>query len=106
MIINGKTYEGKNISIEHGEVYIDNVLLSDITDTNEKTIIINVSGDVNNIITDNANVTCDNVSGYVESKNGDISAIDIHGNVSTHNGDIKCSNINGTVRTVNGDIYN
>lgn len=44
------------------------------------------------------------VSGDIQTVNGEIKVGNVGGSVTTTNGDVKCGDVNGNVRTVNGDI--
>lgn len=87
VIINGKKYEGNNISISNGNIVIDGDLVEKTSEFEDKTLII--QGNVNSITTASGDVTV----------NGNVT-----GNVSTMSGDIECGNIFGNVSTMSGDI--
>lgn len=104
IIINGKKYNGNNLTIKGDQVYIDGKLAEDYEDG--KNIYITVDGNVDNLEVDNCNdlkITGD--AGYVTSKNGNI---DIGGNVAgdviNKNGNIKCGNVGGDVENKNGNV--
>lgn len=87
VIINGKKYEGNNVSISNGNIVIDGDLVGKTSEFEEKELII--QGNVNSITTASGDVTV----------NGNVT-----GNVSTMSGDIECGNIFGNVSTMSGDV--
>ena len=105
IIINGKTYNGSNISMNGNNITIDGASVS-FTD---KVINITVNGNI-----DKLDVTsCDKleIHGDVDkakTMSGDINCRDIKGDASTMSGDIKCQGSSlGNVKTTSGDIkYN
>lgn len=87
IIVNGKKYQGNNVSIVGNAVYIDGQKAEEVTEKNEEgNIIINIEGNVSAI----SNVTKITVNGNVE-KITDAGDINVTGNA----GNIKdASNIN------------
>lgn len=119
IIINGKRFVGKNVSIKNGEIVVDGVNVT----PNEKTINIEVAGnietlkvdscdkiivtgDVTNLQNGSGDITCKNISGSTTSGSGNIEVEGyIGGNVQTGSGDVNCKGyINGNVKTGSGDI--
>ncbi len=102
--INGKTYQGNNISVINNKVFIDG---QDQT-PDSKTINISIEGNVETLKVD----VCDKVVingnvGSASSVSGDIDIQgDVLGGVTSVSGDIKCGTIGGSVSTVSGDIKN
>lgn len=85
--VNGRTYQGNNIVVLDGSVFIDGELV-DSTQAQAGVFNVTVYGNPTK----------------VETVNGDIT---VHGdvtNVETVNGDISAKTISGSVHTVNGDI--
>lgn len=103
ILINGKSFTGKNIQIINNNVTIDGKTVT----TDDKVIIIRVMGDLESLQCDNANeiIIEGNVLKDVKTTNGDVNIEDgVGGNVTTTNGDVFCGYISGNVQTKNGDI--
>jgi hypothetical protein len=105
--INNKTYIGNSLEVRNGKVYVD----GKFSKPGEKDTIvsIHVTGDLELLTADNCNKIeiLGNVSGSVDSKNGDIKVEgDIKGSATSKNGDITCKgDINGSATSKNGNIY-
>ncbi len=118
-IINGKTYKGNNVTITgDNEVIIDGVKQEGFGDSPiakfEISIhgnvdkldashakVINVIGDVNNVITHSGNcVISNNVKGNIETHSGDVTVKgNVEGGCETFNGSISANNIDGKVKS-------
>lgn len=103
IIINGKSYNGNNITIKNGDIIIDgnnieidskniNIIVNgdidklDITSCNS----LEIKGDVNSIKTTSGDINCGNIKGDVNTISGDIKVDgNIYGNTKTVSGDIK-----------------
>ncbi len=101
--INGKTYEGNNISIQASRIIIDGEVQSgsplvgyitvnvtgDVTEVSTTSGDVNVQGDVGSVSTTSGDVDCENVRGDVDTTSGDVTVRgSIQGNVDTTSGDI------------------
>lgn len=119
--LNGKTYNGNNMTIINGKIILDGKEVKDFEDEKVINIVIegNYSGDLNvdscnfikvrgdvkgNIKSTNGKIECKNVEGDVEATNGNINCENIGHNVSNMNGNIKANNIHGSAKTINGSI--
>ena len=102
--INGKKYQGNNLTIINGKIFIDGV--EQTAETEGKEINITVHGNIETLKVDSANkVTVIGQVDTLSTVSGDIdTAGDIFGSVSTVSGDIECGNIGGSVSTISGDI--
>lgn len=101
--INGKSYNGKNITIKNNKVLIDGV----VQESDEKTINVTVTGNVEILDVDSCDlITVNGSANSVKSANGSIKiGGDVTGNVSTTNGSVKVGkSISGNANTVNGSI--
>jgi len=101
--INGKTYQGRNISINgDGNVVVDGVrqkgsLVGPIT--------IVVNGDAKSITTQSGDVRVQGTVNSVETMSGDVDvAGNILGDVSTMSGDITAQAIKGHAQSDSGDV--
>lgn len=106
IIINGKTIVSNSgsISISGGKVTIDGKEVEGFE--NEKTLNIEVKGDLESLTVDNAStIRVEGNAGEVVSKNGNIEVRgNVSGNVESKNGNIDCGNVGGNVETKNGNI--
>lgn len=105
--INGKVISGNYVNsdlcIKNGRVTINGV---DVTPGDEKTITIEIVGDVGKINVDACNtlrITGD-VNGSVKTMSGNIECRDVTGNVDTMSGAVECGKIGGSVKTMSGDV--
>lgn len=92
VIINGKTYRGKNISVINNKVVIDG---KEITSGNE-TLNIEVSGNVDKINC-SGHVVVKGNSGSIDCGGSVIVSGDVHGNIDC-GGSCNCRNISGNYR--------
>lgn len=103
--VNGKIIKSNkgDITISGNKVFVDGV---EIDTEDEKTINVNVDGNVQTLIVDNANEIKINGDAYdVSSKNGNVTIIgNVSGNVDNKNGNISCGDVGGDVTTKNGNI--
>lgn len=118
IIINGKRLLGRNLRIEHGNVYVDDnrvelekgpkidIVVHGSLDTMEVGTAqsIEVLGSVGKLKTGSGDVKCGNVHGDVTTASGDVQCDDIQGSVTTASGDVTCRNVGGSIRTVSGDV--
>ncbi len=101
--INGKTYNGNNLSVVNNKVYIDGKL---VDQEDAKVINIHVEGNIETLDVDHCDVleikgNCGNVT----SKNGNIVVKgDVEGDVTNKNGNIICGNVAGDADTKNGNV--
>lgn len=118
IVINGKVYSGRSISINNNKIVIDG---NNIVNEESKTINIYIEGNVdqlnvdacekvmvngfvNTLSTMSGDVDCGNVNQSVSTQSGDVECENVGGNISTQSGDIKAKNISGSVKTTTGDI--
>ncbi|CAL7908687.1 hypothetical protein HMPREF1049_0118 [Fusobacterium necrophorum subsp. funduliforme ATCC 51357] len=101
IIINGKEYTGKNISIINNKVMIDGKEYQE----EEKEIHITIHGDVESLDID----YCSEISIHgnaktVKTMSGDVECNIVEGNVSTMSGNVIAKEIRGDVNTMSGNI--
>lgn len=118
IIINGKRLLGRNLRIEHGNVYIDDKRVElepspkiDIVVQGNLDVMevgsaqsIEVRGTVGKLKTGSGDVTCGNVQGDVTTASGDVQCDSVQGGVVTASGDVTCRSVGGSIRTVSGDV--
>ncbi|MGL4353037.1 MAG: hypothetical protein ACRCTP_03725 [Aeromonas popoffii] len=98
--INGRSFSGKNITIDSKGVVIDGKRAEL---GSELVFNVTVIGEVQSI--DGANsVKVTGPVGSVKTMSGEVECGDVTGNVSTMSGDITANNIAGSVKTMSGDI--
>lgn len=103
VVINGKEYQGRNITIVGNQVMIDGKVYEG--NEEEKAIHIVINGDVESLDLD----SCEEISIYgnakiVKTVSGNVKCNVIEGNVSTTSGDVITKEIKGSVSTMSGDI--
>jgi len=103
IIINGKSYNGRNINISGGKVLIDGKDV-DFGDTLQVNIV--VEGDLNELQVDQVDtLQIKGNCGQVETTNGSVTiGGSVTGDVRTTNGTVSCGKVGGSVRTTNGSI--
>lgn len=98
--IDGRTFTGRNISINGDRVVVDGVEQDGQLVGN---ISITVNGDVESIASGSGDIKAQSV-GKVSTGSGDVECGDVSGSVTTGSGDIKCGRISGSASTMSGDI--
>lgn len=100
--INNKSYQGRTVVINNGNVIVDG---RNVTPENDKTISVTVHGEVNELKVDYCqDVTINGSVGGVSTASGDVKCGDVKGSVSTMSGDVECGKVSGSVSTMSGDI--
>jgi hypothetical protein len=116
--INNKSYVGRNIVINNGQVIVDgkNVTPENTTQIeikvtgNVETLDVDhcdtilIAGDVNTVTTGSGDVNANIISSGARTGSGDIECKTINGNVQTGSGDVTTETISGTVKTGSGDV--
>ena len=122
--INGRVY--KNISgvvtIENGRMLVNVKPIEDWNESDEKTINITITGDVdvleagccntitvkgnaNKVRTGSGDVCVEGtVKGCVQTGSGDVRCGDVEEDVSTGSGDVYCGDVKGRVTSSSGDV--
>jgi len=79
--INGKSYEGNDVSVINGQITVDGKPIEDLKEASDSTVRIEVTGDLTNLKCDGVVTVNGNVHGNVK---GDVVTVhgDIKGNVS------------------------
>lgn len=102
IIVNGKTYHGKSVSMKNNQLYIDGVLVETI---NTPVIDVKIEGNCHSVLNEVGDVTVNGqVTGGVKNSTGDITCGNIVGDVTNEVGDISCGKVTGSVKTGVGDI--
>lgn len=118
--INGRTYQGNNVSMSNGRIIIDGRdVTEDTKDDRQITISIDgnieslsvghcdkvtVNGECGSVSTTSGDVNCGSVKGSVKTVSGDVDCKDVGGSVETLSGDVNCGTIAGNAKTMSGDI--
>lgn len=99
--IDGRTFTGRNISINGDKVVVDGVEQSGSL---VGPVSVTVNGDADSIETGSGTVTITGSAGRVETMSGDVHCGAVSGDVETMSGDVTCGPITGSVKTMSGDI--
>ena len=100
IVIDGREFKGRNVSISNNKVTIDGVVQDGEL---QGDVNIQIYGDVDTLDNASGVVTCNNV-GSLKTMSGDVECKDISGNVKTMSGDVTAQSIGGSVDTMSGDI--
>jgi hypothetical protein len=100
VVIDGKEFNGNNISIDGDTVIVDGVAQQG-TLTGPVNVVVH--GDVQILENRSGNVTAQNV-GNIKTVSGDVDCNAVSGSVQTVSGDVDCDEIGGSVKTVSGDV--
>ncbi|HCO6013956.1 TPA: phage tail protein [Escherichia coli] len=103
------TIDGKeHVSVENSE---NIVVTDDCIKIGNKTVVfkgrsikVEIHGNVNKIVTENADVSIHGNAGDVEAVSGDVDCHQVNGDITTVSGDVTCGDVSGDVTTVSGDI--
>jgi len=99
--INGATYQGNDITIDNGKIFIDGVE----AETEAKEINISIQGSIYNLRVDTCNtITVDGNVGSIGTMSGDVKCNNVFSYVNTMSGDVSAEVIHGKVTTMSGDI--
>lgn len=102
--INGRTYQGRNVSMVNGRIIIDG---KDVTEDakDDREINVSIEGNVNSLSVGHCvNLKINGECGSVSTTSGDVKCGTIKGSVRTVSGDVECENVGGSVETVSGDV--
>ena len=101
---NGKEYKNikGTIEINDNGIFVDG---KPIEQYKEPPVFkIEVTGNVESIETENADVEVKGSVNTITSKNGNVTCGDVTGNVDSKNGNVHCGKVAGDVTTKNGNI--
>lgn len=112
MTINGKTrvngryvnLTGQNITITDRGMFVNGKPIEEFDDSQVPVLKIEITGNVENLTTENGEVTVNGRVGTVVSKNGNVNCQTVEGNVESKNGNVMCGKIMGDCDTKNGNI--
>ena len=105
-IINGKTFNGNNISIIDGVVYIDGKIADKSNASINTTIIVKITGNVDSISTASGDVEVTGQAGKISTGSGNVSTGgDCAGTISTGSGNVDINGqVYGSVKTGSGNV--
>ena len=100
IVIDGREFSGKSVSISNGKVTIDGVkqdgdLVGDIN--------ITVNGDVEFLENECGTVSAQSVT-TIKTMSGNVKCGEVKGSIKTMSGDVTCSDVSGNISTISGDI--
>jgi len=100
--IDGRDFEGRNITINGDKVVVD----GEVQDGSlVGPVYVTVQGDAESVETTSGNVRVDGSCREVKSSSGDIICHDVAGDVRTMSGDVEVSgSIGGSASTMSGDV--
>lgn len=100
--INGRSFFGKNISINNNKIIIDG---KDVT-PDSKEISITVEGNIEKLSVDVCNeLTVTGDVGKINTMSGDVDISgNVTGNIETMSGDVHCGNVGGNIKTMSGNV--
>lgn len=96
---------GKNVSITPDGFFVDGKPIVEFDESMTPVLKIEITGNVENLTTEEGEITVNGHVGTVVSKDGDIKCRTVGGNVENKDGDIYCGKVMGNCYTKNGDIY-
>lgn len=102
--INGKSYSGKNVTINNGNILIDGKPVGN--DVSTPDIYITIQGSIDSLQVDSCNsLKVKGDCGTVKSSAGDITISgNVSGDVNTTSGDVRCGYVSGSVSSMSGDV--
>lgn len=101
IVIDGREFRGKNLSIVGNKVIVDGVeqdgeLVGDVK--------IDIHGDVDRIDAGIGSVTVSGNCGTISTMSGNVECGNVSGMVKTMSGDVTCGDVSGGVSTMSGNI--
>lgn len=104
--IGGKTFHGvRNMRIEDdGRITVNGKPLEEFAEDDLKIFKIEITGNVENIETQDSDVEVNGSVGSITSHNGNVTCKDVSGNVKSANGNIVCGDVKGDATTMCGNI--
>ncbi len=100
-VVNGKSYNGNNITISGGQIIIDGEIQSSEDLSGEVSIVVH--GDVGEIELGAGKINCEGV-GDISTSSGDVTCGNVSGSIRTSSGDVECGSVGGKIRTSSGDV--
>lgn len=112
VIIHGKTrvngryvnLTGQNITITDRGMFVNGKPLEEFDESQVPVLKIEITGNVENLTTENGEVTVNGRVGTVISKNGNVDCQTVEGNVESKNGNVTVTTCHGDCDTKNGNI--
>ena len=105
--INGRyiNLTGQNVSITDNGIYVNGKPIEEFDESQVPVLKIEITGNVENLTTENGEVTVNGSVGSVVSKNGNIECQTVEGNAESKNGNIFVTTCHGDCDTKNGNIF-
>lgn len=101
VVIDGRTFEGKDVTIQNDEVWVDGKKQSDsLIDS----VTVTVHGDVDTLDLGAGKAVIRGSCARVETQSGDVECGDVKGSVTTMSGDVHCGKVGGSIKTMSGDV--
>ena len=110
--INGKTQingryinlTGQNVSITDNGIYVNGKPIEEFDESQVPVLRIEITGNVETIETEDADVTVNGRVGSISSKNGNVQAQTVEGDIVSKNGNVCVNTCHGSCDTKNGNI--
>ncbi|MDZ5602546.1 hypothetical protein SJI00_07150 [Pseudomonas sp. RP23018S] len=99
--IDGRTFTGRNISINGDKVVVDGV---EQAGSLVGPVSVTVNGNAESVENGSGTVTVTGSAGQIETMSGDVYCGAVSGDVETMSGDVTCGPVTGKVKTTTGDI--
>lgn len=106
MFIGGREIDarGHRIEISGNGVFIDGVPAEQFNGDERPVLKIEITGSVENIETEDADITVNGRVGSISSKNGNVNAQTVEGDIVSKNGNVCVNTCKGSCDTKNGNI--
>lgn len=96
---------GKRIIMTSDGFYVDGNQIVEFNESETPVLKIEITGNVESLITEDGDVTVNGRVGTVVSKNGNVECRTVERNVDNKNGNIYCGKVMGNCYAKNGNIY-
>lgn len=102
IIVNGRSYVGRNVSMVNGDVYIDGKLMETPV---ERDILIQITGDIEKLELDRGSIEVTGSVVNLLSKAGNVEVGgDVKGEATVRQGNLECNDIFSTVSVDMGNV--
>lgn len=96
---------GKRITMTPDGFYVDGKPIEEFDESETPVLKIEITGNVESLITEDSDVTVNGRVGSVVAKNGNTECQTVERNVDSKNGNVYCGKVMGNCYAKNGNIY-
>lgn len=96
---------GKRIIMTSDGFYVDGKQIVEFNESETPVLKIEITGNVESLITEDSDVTVNGRVGSVVAKNGNTECQTVERNVDSKNGNVYCGKVMGNCYAKNGNIY-